>query len=305
MTTNVLLAGYSRPHQPKPLGHHRSQPEDELLLICHTPNPTSDVPPFPTSSIYSLPSSSHSHSTSSSSRSSPSQPFSSSHLYSLSSTTLATRQCLHPDKSKFHFFASSFSPLTSTRPLLDSQERRKSTLGPSVRLLQFSSGLPLSQFPLTSPLPLAQMGFFSPSTVFILHKATYIDSTILVLFDLSGQVKCSLNLPQSLTSDFFSTTSSLLLTLAASNNSLIIVRPGKDEKENKTAETCLLPWTKSDNMHLLFAGAKKICIKSKFVTTFFNRPNHQPDCEKRLVLTNKFILDLLLLIMTRELKDKW
>ena len=204
---------------------------------------------------------------SSSSRSSPSQPFSSSHLYSLSSTTLVTRQCLHPDKSKFLFFSSSFSPLTTTGPLLDSQDRRKSTLGPSVRLLQFSSGLPLSQFPLTSPLPLAQMGFFSPSTVFILHKATYIDSTILVLFDLSGQVKCSLNLPQSLTSDFFSTTSSLLLTLAASNNSLIIVRPGKDEKEDKTAETCLLPWTLADNMHLLLAGAKKICIQSKLFLT--------------------------------------
>ena len=276
MTTNVLLAGYSRPHRPKPLGHDRSQPEDELLLICHTPNPTSDVPPFPTSSIYSLSSSSSSssHSTSSSSRSSPSQPFSSSHLYSLSSTTLVTRQCLHPDKDKFLFFSSSFSPLSSTGPaLLNSQDRRKSTLGPSVRLLQLSNGLPLSQFPLTSPLPLAQMGFFSPSTVFILHKATYIDSTILVLFDLSGQVKCSLNLPQSLTSDFFSTTSSLLLTLAASNNSLIIVRTGRDEKVDQTAETCLLPWTLSDNMQLLFAGAKKICIQSKFVTTFFNRPN--------------------------------
>ena len=108
------------------------------------------------------------------------------------------------------------------------------------------------------------MGFFSPSTVFILHKATYIDSTILVLFDLSGQVKCSLNLPQSLTSDFFSTTSSLLLTLAASNNSLIMVRPGKDQKENKTAETCLLPWTLADNMHLLLAGAKKSAYNQNF-----------------------------------------
>merc|ERR1719180_249730 len=81
-----------------------------------------------------------------------------------------------------------------------------------VNLLQLSTGLPLAQFSLTSPLPLAQMGFLDPCTVFMLHKATYIDSAILVFFNLKGEVKSSLNLPTPFSQEFFSTFSSLLLT---------------------------------------------------------------------------------------------
>ena len=163
-------------------------------------------------------------------------------------------QCLHPDKSKFLFFSpSSSSSLTSAGPLAGSQDetRRKSTFGPRVNLVQLSTGLSQAQFSLTSPLPLAQMGFFSLSSVFMLHKATYIDSAILVFFNLKGEVKSSLNLPTPFSHKFFSTFSSLLLSTnpspaelgwPAPNLSsafLILVWGGGEEEEDRKANTNL------------------------------------------------------------------
>ena len=171
-----------------------------------------------------------------------------------------SKQCLHPDKSKFLFFSPSSSSLTSARPSAGSQDetRRKSTFGPRVKLLHLSTGLALAQFSLTSPLPLAQMGFFSPSTVFMLHKATYIDSAILVFFDLKGEVKSSLNLPTPFTHQFFSTFSSLLLTPnpspAPTLSSAFLILVWGGEGEDRNANTNLSPWTISHNMQLLFAG---------------------------------------------------
>ena len=174
-----------------------------------------------------------------------------------------SKQCLHPDKSKILFFSHSSSSLTSARHLagrVQDETRRKSTFGPRVNLLQLSTGFALAQFSLTSPLPLAQMGFFSPSTVFMLHKATYIDSAILVFFDLKGEVKSSLNLPTPFTHEFFSTFSSLLLTTnpspvtTLSSTFLILVWGGESGEEDSRANTNLSPWTISHNMQLLFAG---------------------------------------------------
>merc|ERR1719458_397862 len=239
LTINLLLPGYAHPHLANQTDN------DQLLLVLHTPTQTQTAPLHPTSSVYSI-SPSNSSTTSLSTR----------QLYSLPDTTLMSKQCLHPDKSKFLFFSPSSSSLTSARPSAGSQDetRRKSTFGPRVKLLHLSTGLALAQFSLTSPLPLAQMGFFSSFTVFMLHKATYIDSAILVFFDLKGEVKSSLNLPTPFTHQFFSTFSSLLLTPNPSpaptlSSAFLILVWGGEEEDGK-ANTNLSPWTISHNMQL-------------------------------------------------------
>ena len=129
-------------------------------------------------------------------------------LHSFSCSTL-THHHLHPDKRRLLL-----QPLQGGCP----------------QFLDLPSGSLLASLPLHSTFPLHQLGFLSPSTIFLLHQATYLTSSTLIITDLQGSLKNKITLA-SCSSPLLPAYS--LLLSPGSPSSLLLA-----EQEQET----LLPW---------------------------------------------------------------